>query len=73
MSISTPNMDRKEILRIKLTTIRQNHADLDASIAALEEKIGTDRLMLQRLKRQKLALKDEIRRIEDALTPDIIA
>ncbi|MEL6700673.1 MAG: DUF465 domain-containing protein, partial [Pseudomonadota bacterium] len=40
---------------------------------ALGERAGADRLALQRLKKQKLALKDRIARIEDQLTPDIIA
>ncbi len=43
------------------------------AIHALEESGRADVLTLRRLKKQKLALKDRIARIEDDLTPDIIA
>ncbi|MCO4826196.1 MAG: DUF465 domain-containing protein [Amylibacter sp.] len=68
-----PQMDHCEILRVKLATKRQEHRDLDEAVSALHEKGRADALMLQRFKRQKLALKDEIRRLEDEITPDIIA
>jgi hypothetical protein len=68
-----PQMDHREILRVKLATKRQEHRDLDEAVSALHEKGRADALMLQRFKRQKLALKDEIRRLEDEITPDIIA
>ena len=47
--------------------------DLDEAIAALADSGRGDPLGLRRLKKQKLALKDEIARIEDRLIPDIIA
>ena len=47
--------------------------DLDAAIHALEETGRPDQLTLRRLKKQKLALKDQMVRIEDQLIPDIIA
>ena len=34
---------------------------------------GSDLIQIQRLKKRKLVLRDKIRRIEDQLTPDIIA
>ena len=34
---------------------------------------GSDLIQVQRLKKRKLVLRDKIRRIEDQLTPDIIA
>ena len=49
------------------------HADLDASIDALGQMPVPDQLLIARLKRKKLALKDEIVKIEDQLIPDIIA
>lgn len=70
---NSPQMDRTAILRVKLATKRQEHRDLDEAVEALHEKGRADALTLQRLKRQKLALKDEIRRLEDEITPDIIA
>lgn len=66
-------LDSAEVLRIKLEVLRREHRDLDAAIQALEAQMRPDQLMLRRLKKQKLALKDQIARIEDGLIPDIIA
>lgn len=67
-------MDGKEVLRFQLEELRRRHRSLDDAISALEHSVaGRDSLDLRRLKKQKLALKDEIFRLEDALTPDIIA
>ena len=68
-----PQMDRKDVLSVKLTTKRAEHRDLDEAIHALHERGLVDTFTLQRLKRQKLFLKDEIRRLQDEITPDIIA
>lgn len=62
-----------EVLKIKLDMIRRAHRALDEEIAALEAQAARDLLALQRLKKQKLALKDQIARLEDRLIPDIIA
>ena len=43
------------------------------TISALEKVGGTDQLQIQRFKRRKLLLKDQISKLEDRLTPDIIA
>ncbi len=67
-----PTMDHEEILRAKLTALQTEHRDLDAAIHAMETT-RADPLSLKRLKKKKLSLKDEIARIEDELTPDIIA
>ena len=69
----TPQMDRKEILKARLGVLQVEHRDLDTAIKALEEKSATDMLTLRRMKKKKLALKDEITRLEDEITPDIIA
>ncbi|MEM1273151.1 MAG: DUF465 domain-containing protein [Pseudomonadota bacterium] len=66
-------MSHDDVLRLKLDVLRQEHRDLDDAITALEEQGRADQLTLRRLKKQKLALKDRIARIEDELTPDIIA
>ncbi|AQS48378.1 MULTISPECIES: YdcH family protein [Thioclava] len=66
-------MDHEEVLRVKLEVLRREHRDLDEAISALTQAVHSDQLRLVRLKKQKLALKDEIARIEDQLTPDIIA
>ena len=66
-------MKTEDILRVELEVFRHEHRDLDDAIAALIQ-IGTaDQLTLKRLKKKKLVLKDMIARIEDRLTPDIIA
>ncbi len=67
-------MDQTEVLRFKLEELRRRHRSLDDAIKALEESpVGRDSLDLRRLKKQKLGLKDEIARLEDKITPDIIA
>jgi hypothetical protein len=63
----------EEMLRIKLEVLRREHRDLDQAIHALEETGRPDQLTLRRLKKQKLALKDQIAKIGDRLIPDIIA
>lgn len=63
----------EEALQARLKDLLQDHADLDASIQALALTPLPDLVLIGRLKRKKLALKDEIARIEDFLTPDIIA
>ncbi len=63
----------EEQLRARLAELKQEHADLDASLQAITLSPLPDMLLIGRLKRKKLALKDEIARIEDLLTPDIIA
>ena len=62
-----------EALEARLKELRQDHADLDAAIHALTAAAVPDLIVIGRLKRKKLALKDEIARIEDFLNPDIIA
>ena len=68
-----PEMEHEDVLKVELEVLRQEHRDLDEEIRALGEGARGNSLMIQRLKRQKLLLKDQIARIEDKLTPDIIA
>ena len=67
------SMQTEEVLRVELEFLRQEHRDLDQAIVALSNTATADRLMIQRLKKKKLQLKDKITRLEDRLTPDIIA
>jgi len=62
-----------EALRAKLAALTVEHRDLDDVIARLAERVPFDQLRLQRLKKRKLALKDQISKIESELLPDIIA
>ena len=66
-------LNTEEMLRIRLEVLRREHRDLDDAIHALEESGRGDQLTLRRLKKQKLALKDQIAKITDRLIPDIIA
>lgn len=66
-------MNTEEVLQLKLAMLRREHRDLDEAIAALVDTGHPDQLRIVRLKKQKLSLKDQIARIEDRLTPDIIA
>ena len=63
----------EEMIRIKLDVLRREHRDLDEAIHVLETAGRPDPLTLRRLKKQKLALKDQIVKLEDQLIPDIIA
>lgn len=67
------SMKTDDVLKVELEVFRRQHRDLDAAIAALSDKGTADQLTLQRLKKQKLRLRDIIAVIEDRLTPDIIA
>ena len=65
--------DDPEALRTKLVELRTEHRDLDDAINAMDERGVYDTIKVQRLKKRKLALKDQIIRLENALVPDIIA
>ena len=60
-------------LRIRLASLRIEHQDLDAAVAALASRSMPDQIQIARLKKKKLSLRDLIARMEDQLTPDIIA
>ncbi|MEL7138751.1 MAG: YdcH family protein [Pseudomonadota bacterium] len=66
-------MDHEEILRSQLDVLKSEHRRLDEEIEAERDNPLADQLALRRMKKKKLALKDEIARIEDVLYPDIIA
>ena len=62
-----------EELRQRLEELRVQHRDLDEAIDAMIEMGKQDMIQVQRLKKQKLVLKDQINKIENVLLPDIIA
>lgn len=68
-------MERREErdLREELVKLRTEHRELDDEIVALESAGTVDQLLIRRLKKRKLTLKDQITDVEDQLTPDIIA
>ena len=62
-----------EVLKAKLQNLLSEHRDLDDVIARLTETGVTNQLQMQRMKKRKLALKDEIARLHALVLPDIIA
>ena len=66
-------MDDEEQLRETLAEREQEHRDLDDAISRMMESGHIDFLQMQRLKKRKLALKDEIQKLRSAILPDIIA
>jgi len=74
MNDDVPEISEEEAaLHARVRLLRQEHADLDASIEALGQASIPDQLLIARLKRKKLSLKDEIVKIEARILPDIIA
>ncbi|WP_442872843.1 YdcH family protein [Aurantimonas sp. C2-3-R2] len=59
-------------LRLQVARLRQEHADFDAAVNAMEAT-GCDRLQVQRMKKKKLTIKDRLQDLEDEIIPDISA
>ena len=66
-------MNDTEALKKRLGELTDAHRRLDEAISASAGKSPFDQLEIQRLKKRKLALKDEIARVEVMIVPDIIA
>lgn len=62
-----------DALKNKLVKLKLEHRKLDDDIDHLMAKANYDELAVQRLKKRKLQLKDEIRQAEAQMLPDIIA
>ena len=74
MNDDQPFLTDDEIaLHAQVRELRLEHADLEASIDALSHMPIPDQLLIVRLKRKKLLLRDEIVKIESRILPDIIA
>ncbi len=71
--MTSDNTINRTELRRRLEALQSEHRDLDDVIARIAEEAPFDQLQIQRLKKRKLVLKDEITRLEDLLLPDIIA
>ena len=65
--------DEDKATAARVALLRQEHHDVGASIEALQLQPVPDQLLIARLKKKKLALRDQIVILEDQLTPDIIA
>ena len=62
-----------ESLKQKINQLHIEHRDLDDVIGRLSQSPAQDQIQLQRLKKRKLFLKDQIALLERQLTPDIPA
>lgn len=58
---------------IRIFQLEDDHRDLGSAIDALESQPHHDRLTVARLKKKKLQLKDDILKLKNSITPDIIA
>ncbi|MHA6287594.1 YdcH family protein [Maricaulis sp. CAU 1757] len=63
----------QQALVTRIRELRRQHDTLNGEVDALTETGVVDQLKYARLKKEKLRIKDEIARLEDQLTPDIIA
>lgn len=60
-------------IEAQLAELKLEHRDLDDAIAALMEGGAGNQLQVQRMKKRKLLLRDQIARLESLILPDIIA
>lgn len=65
--------ETQEELKAKLAELRTEHRDLDDVIDRLADTVPLDQIQMQRLKKRKLLLKDQIAKLETILLPNIIA
>ncbi|MFI4976737.1 MAG: YdcH family protein [Caulobacterales bacterium] len=73
MSDTEPQASDDAAVRAQIADLRREHQDLDDAVRALEGQPVVDQLQIARLKKKKLTLRDQIVKLEDRLTPDIIA
>lgn len=66
-------MEDQQALRRRLSELESEHRDLDDIIARIAETAPFDQLQIQRFKKRKLLLKDQIAYVKSKLVPDIIA
>ena len=60
-------------IKVKINELRKLHSELDIEISKIVKVIPLDQVMLQRIKKKKLKLKDEISKLSSHILPDIIA
>lgn len=72
MDDETP-VERHAAIHFELARLRQEHQDLDAAVEALNGLAIPDQLRIARMKKRKLILRDQIAKLENQLTPDLIA
>jgi len=62
-----------ESIEIRIQALEVEHRDLDEIVLRLADQPGIDELLLKRLKKRKLMLKDQIERYESQMIPDLNA
>ena len=60
-------------IKAKINKLKEQHSELDMEISKIVKVIPVDQVMLQRIKKKKLKLKDEISKLSSHILPDIIA
>ena len=63
----------QENIKKEINNLLEQHSELDDAIERINDKIPFDQIKLQRLKKRKLLLKDEINKLKSQTLPDIIA
>lgn len=58
---------------MRLMTLQGKHRALDQKIHALQAQPYHNQLLIQRLKKEKLRLRDVIERVKDEMIPDLNA
>ena len=71
--MKSTDIKEQQILKALLHVLESEHRDLDDVIERLSEDKPFDQLQLQRLKKRKLVLKDEMALVRSRILPDIIA
>ena len=71
--MNSTDFEEQQILKARLYVLESEHRDLDDVIKRLSEDKPFDQLQLQRLKKRKLVLKDEMALVRSRILPDIIA
>jgi len=65
--------EEQNTIKAKINELRKLHSELDIEISKIVKVIPVDQVMLQRIKKKKLKLKDEISKLSSHILPDIIA
>ena len=71
--MSNAEIEEQQLLKARLHVLESEHRDLDDVIERLSDDKPFDQLQLQRLKKRKLVLKDEMALVRSRILPDIIA
>ena len=71
--MNSTDIEEQQILKARLYVLESEHRDLDDVIERLSDDKPFDQLQLQRLKKRKLVLKDEMALVRSRILPNIIA